>query len=180
MAEKLSTERRSWNMGQIRSKDTKPEIIVCSLLHRMGYRFRLHRKDLPGRPDIVLPKYKTVIFVHGCFWHQHPGCIEASHPKSNSTYWLPKLNANVDRDARNKGLLQAQGWRVLRFWECEIEKDPSMVASQIAHELNGEVNKSLLSRLPSKRVLLQSAEARAVYHRQKNFHDFRISKTIKS
>ena len=132
MTDKLSTERRSWNMSRIRSKNTKPEIIVRSLLHRMGYRFRLQRKDLPGRPDIVLPKYKTVIFVHGCFWHQHPDCIEASRPKSNITYWLPKLKANVDRDTRNRGLLQEQGWRVLRFWECEIEKDPSMVISQIA------------------------------------------------
>lgn len=170
MADKLSTEHRSWNMSQIRSKDTKPEIIVRSLLHRMGYRFRLQRKDLPGRPDIVLPKFKTVIFVHGCFWHQHPGCIEASRPKSNSAYWLPKLKANVERDTKNKQLLQAQGWRVYRLWECEIEKDPSRVVSQIVREFDGDVSDSALYTLPPKHDLLKSAEICAAYHRRKKHY----------
>jgi DNA mismatch endonuclease, patch repair protein len=105
----LSKEKRSWNMSQIRSKDTKPEIIVRSMLHRMGYRFRLHRKDLPGKPDIVLPKYKTVIFVHGCFWHRHKGCKRCTTPSANQTYWLPKLHRNADRDKQNQKLLKKTG-----------------------------------------------------------------------
>ena len=137
MTDKLSPERRSWNMSRIRSKDTKPEIIVRSLLHRMGYRFRIQSKDLPGRPDIVLPKYKTIIFVHGCFWHQHPGCIEAARPKTNKKYWNAKLDGNVKRDRKNIQALRDEGWRIFRFWECEIEKNPIRIATRIAKDLRG-------------------------------------------
>ena len=102
MTDILSKERRSWNMSRIRGSDTKPELLVRSLLHRMGYRFRLHRKDLPGRPDIVLPKYRTVIFVHGCFWHRHKGCKYAYTPKSRTDFWQNKFQGTVERDKRNR------------------------------------------------------------------------------
>ena len=117
----LSPERRSWNMSRIRAKDTKPELAVRSLLHRMGYRFRLHRRDLPGRPDIVLPKYRTVIFVHGCFWHQHSGCRFSNVPKSRQDYWTKKLEGNVRRDRRHQRNLRKQGWKVLIVWECQTK-----------------------------------------------------------
>lgn len=107
-------------MAAIRSKNTKPEMAIRSLLHALGYRFRLHRKDLPGKPDIVLPRYKTVIFINGCFWHQHPGCRQATVPGSNVEFWQRKLQSNVARDIRNHELLQALGWKVLVIWECEV------------------------------------------------------------
>jgi DNA mismatch endonuclease (patch repair protein) len=106
-------------MSRIRGKDTKPELIVRSMLHRMGYRFRIHRKDLPGRPDIVLPTHKKVVLVHGCFWHGHL-CKIAPGPKSNKEYWSPKIGANRARDERNKAALIDLGWGVLELWECEI------------------------------------------------------------
>ena len=109
-------------MARIRSKNTKPEHIVRSLLHRMGYRFRLYRNDLPGRPDIVMPKYKTVVFVHGCFWHQHKGCRDGVVPKTKRRYWKPKLTRNVLRDKEHVRALRALGWRVVSIWECEAEK----------------------------------------------------------
>lgn len=116
----ISEEHRSWNMSRIRSKDTKPEIMVRSLLHRKGYRFRLHSKDLPGKPDIVLRKYKTAVFVHGCYWHRHSGCKFAYEPKSRVEFWTAKFHDNVERDKRNRNALEALGWRVLVIWECEV------------------------------------------------------------
>lgn len=127
--DKISKEHRSWNMSRIKSKNTKPELIVRSYLHRMGYRFRLHGKVskrlypsgvLPGKPDIVLTKYKTVIFIHGCFWHMHKGCKRASIPKTRTEWWIDKLNKNVERDKRNKKELEKLGWKVIVVWECEI------------------------------------------------------------
>lgn len=118
-----SEEKRSELMSKVRSKNTKPELQVRSWLHKHGFRFRLHRKDLPGRPDIVLPKYKTVIFVHGCFWHQHPGCKKATIPKKNHDFWKEKLESNVERDNRHIAQLQEIGWRVLTIWECDVKKD---------------------------------------------------------
>lgn len=106
-------------MSRIRSKDTKPEKVVRSILHRLGFRFRLHRRDLPGCPDIVLPKYHKIILVQGCFWHGHD-CPLASKPKSNQDYWGPKIEANRARDGRNIESLQQQGWDILAIWECEI------------------------------------------------------------
>jgi DNA mismatch endonuclease (patch repair protein) len=120
MTDILSKERRSWNMSRIRGSDTKPELLVRSLLHRMGYRFRLHRKDLPGRPDIVLPKYRTVIFVHGCFWHRHKGCKYAYTPKSRTDFWQNKFQGTVERDKRNRRELRKLGWKVIVIWECQI------------------------------------------------------------
>ena len=118
----LTPERRSWNMSRIRGRDTRPERLVRSLLHRMGYRFRLHRKDLPGRPDIVLPRYRTVILVHGCYWHRHPACRLAYTPKSNREFWEEKFSENVRRDSLQYEELGALGWRVLVVWECETKK----------------------------------------------------------
>jgi len=120
MTDNLSRERRSWNMSRIRSKDTDPEKRVRSALHRAGYRFRLHSKALPGRPDIVLPKYRTVVFVHGCFWHRHSGCAFAYTPKSRVSFWHKKFSMNVDRDERTAISLRAMGWRVITVWECEV------------------------------------------------------------
>jgi len=119
MVDRITKDQRSRIMSKIRSKDTQPEIIVRSLLHRMGYRFRLHRKDLPGKPDIVLPKYKTVIFVHGCFWHQHKGCKKASIPKSNTNFWQKKLSENHERDLKKQQELKKLGWKVIVIWECK-------------------------------------------------------------
>ena len=113
-------------MGRIRAKNTKPEVAVRSMLHRNGYRFRIHRKDLPGKPDIVLSKYKTVIFVHGCFWHQHRGCKRATIPKSNNDYWIPKLEKNKKKDKRYKFLLKKLGWNVMTIWECEINNSEKL------------------------------------------------------
>lgn len=118
--DRISEERRSWNMSRIRGKDTKPEILVRSLLHRAGFRFRLHSSKLPGKPDIVLPKYHTVIFVHGCFWHRHKGCKYAYTPKSNIGSWESKFESNVKRDAEVKSQLEKIGWKHFTVWECEL------------------------------------------------------------
>lgn len=116
----LTKEKRSWNMSRIRSGNTKPELLVRSLLHRMGYRFRLHRKDLPGKPDIVLPKHKAVIFIHGCFWHHHDGCKYAYIPKTRQEFWKAKFKSNVERDRKVKKQLKEKNWRILVIWECEL------------------------------------------------------------
>jgi len=116
----LTVEQRSWNMGRIRSKNTAPERVVRQLLHRMGFRFRLHRADLPGRPDIVLPKYRTVIFVHGCFWHRHRGCKYSSTPKSHRAYWEEKFRLNRELNGKHRKKLRRLGWKVLVVWQCEV------------------------------------------------------------
>jgi DNA mismatch endonuclease (patch repair protein) len=119
--DRINAERRSENMRRIRSKDTGPEIVLRRLIHGLGYRFRLHRKDLPGKPDMVFPARKRVIFVHGCFWHQHSGCREGRMPGSRLDYWTPKLERNQARDAVCRALLEKQGWQALVVWECEIK-----------------------------------------------------------
>lgn len=117
--DKISKELRSWNMSRIRARDTGPEKIVRSLLHRLGYRFRLHHKALPGSPDIVLPKHSTAIFVHGCFWHRHSRCKYAYVPKSRITFWNKKFKQNVDRDKRVRAMYRRLDWSVEIVWECE-------------------------------------------------------------
>ena len=107
-------------MSRIRAKNTKPELLVRSMLHRRGYRFRIHMKGLPGRPDIVLPKYHTVIFVHGCFWHGHEGCRDFALPKTRTEWWLQKINGNKEKDSENISRLDKLGWRVIVIWECEL------------------------------------------------------------
>jgi DNA mismatch endonuclease, patch repair protein len=117
--DRITTEARSRIMAAVRGKDTTPERVVRSLLHRLGVRFRLHREDLPGRPDIVLPGRRLAIFVHGCFWHRHAGCRRTTSPASNREYWQAKFRANRYRDRRNVKALIALGWRVVILWECE-------------------------------------------------------------
>ena len=119
MTDVLTPEQRRRCMSAIRGKDTKPEIIVRSLVHRMGYRFRLHRKDLPGKPDLVFPGRKKIIFVHGCFWHQHPRCRFATRPKTRPDFWANKLDGNRERDKRVRRELRRLGWKVLVVWECQ-------------------------------------------------------------
>lgn len=116
---------RSANMRAIRSKDMLPELRVRSLVHNLGYRFRLHRKDLPGKPDLVFPSRRKVIFVHGCFWHSH-SCKVAHVPKSNGSYWVPKLERNRVRDRKNVKALRAEGWQSLVIWECELRDEGSV------------------------------------------------------
>jgi len=119
MTDIYSPKKRSKIMSQVKAINTKPELIVRRLLHRLGYRFRLHRKNLPGKPDIVLPKYKTTIFIHGCFWHHHEGCRKSKFPTSNVDFWKEKIMANVRRDKELRNSLINLGWKVMVIWECE-------------------------------------------------------------
>jgi DNA mismatch endonuclease (patch repair protein) len=112
---------RSYNMSQIKGKNTKPELLVRQYLHAQGLRYRLHDKKLPGKPDLVLPKYKTVVFVHGCFWHKHEGCRYFVVPKTRTEFWLNKIGKNVINDERQQAELTAAGWKVLTVWECELK-----------------------------------------------------------
>jgi DNA mismatch endonuclease (patch repair protein) len=121
MADILSPERRSKNMSRISSKNTKPELIVRSLVHSLGFRYRLHVKSLPGKPDLVFRQRKKVIFVHGCFWHQHASCREGRVPCSRQEYWQSKLTKNVERDTAHTAQLAAAGWKTLIVWECEMK-----------------------------------------------------------
>lgn len=125
-------EQRSFNMSRIKSRDTKPEKIVRSLLHRLGYRFRLHVKKLPGCPDIVLPRYKTIIYVHGCFWHRHSGCRYTTTPMSNSDTWAKKFQENVIRDKKNSEEAKRLGWRPIIIWECEIHDSQKLQERLVA------------------------------------------------
>lgn len=120
----VDTATRSKMMSSIRGKDTGPEMVVRRFLHGQGYRYRIHRKDLPGKPDIVIPRLKVCIFVHGCFWHRHPGCPFATNPKTRPEFWNEKLQKNVMRDLANIDALEAVGWNVLIVWECQLKKDP--------------------------------------------------------
>ena len=138
MADSLSSERRSWNMSRIRDRNTGPELRLRSLLHHAGFRFRLHPKQLPGRPDVVLPKHRTVIFVHGCFWHRHPGCRNTTTPSTRREFWQEKFDGNVSRDARNRAALEAAGWTVLTVWECALKADAEGVVHHLANELRGD------------------------------------------
>lgn len=120
MVDTLTPAQRSERMSSIRSRNTKPEIALRKMLHRLGFRFRLHGRRLPGKPDIILPKYRAAIFVHGCFWHRHESCKIATMPKSNTAFWQEKFDRNVLRDRRVVEILSDSGWRVFIVWECEI------------------------------------------------------------
>ncbi|MCC6358553.1 MAG: DNA mismatch endonuclease Vsr [Phycisphaerales bacterium] len=135
--DRLTREHRSWNMSRIRGRNTRPEREVRSMLHRLGFRFRLHSRQLPGRPDVVLPKYGSVVLVHGCFWHRHPGCPFAYTPKSRAAFWSRKFAGNVARDRRNTEALEREGWRVLIVWECELRSP---------RRLSARLRKALVSR----------------------------------
>ena len=118
----VTPEQRSRNMSKIKGKNTKPEMTVRSLCHELGLRYRLHQKHLPGTPDMVFPKRRLCLFVHGCFWHRHPGCPYATNPKSREDFWRAKFEQNVKRDIRNRNELLQQGWRVFELWECGIRR----------------------------------------------------------
>jgi len=124
--DRLTKEQRSLNMSAVRAKDTKPEKRVRSALHKSGFRFALHRNDLPGKPDLVLPRYKTVIFVHGCFWHGHD-CAKGKRPSTNVEFWQDKLSGNAERDRKNEAALQAAGWGLFIIWECALDEGISEV-----------------------------------------------------
>lgn len=135
MADIWDKEKRSKVMSKIRGKNTKPELILRKAIFRLGYRYRIHKKDLPGKPDIVLIKYKTVIFVHGCFWHYHNKCNEGRIPNSNSEYWKTKLEKNIFKDKNNIKILKRNGWKVFVFWECEIEKNLDSILIKLTKRL---------------------------------------------
>ena len=118
MADNLTPQQRRRNMSRVKGRDTKPELLVRSVVHGLGYRFRLHGKGLPGRPDVVLPRHRKVIFVHGCFWHGHAGCRRAARPSTNREFWDRKIDGNVARDASNIRALRRAGWKVLVVWQC--------------------------------------------------------------
>ena len=120
MTDTVSSSKRSEMMAGIKGKDTRPEIFLRCLLHRYGFRFRLHRKDLPGKPDIVLPRYKTAIFVNGCFWHGHENCKHFRLPKSRTEFWEAKIKSNIERDERTRMALSEAGWNVIVVWECSL------------------------------------------------------------
>jgi DNA mismatch endonuclease, patch repair protein len=147
MVDSLTPEQRSERMSRIRSSNTKPEINLRRALHHLGFRFRLHGRKLPGKPDIILPKHKAVVFVHGCFWHRHGGCKVATVPKSNTDFWLAKFARNVERDARVSQRLQEDGWRVFVAWECEADtpKKAELTANELAGLILDKPEKPRLS-----------------------------------
>lgn len=133
----ITKEERSEIMGRVHSKDTRPEMVVRRLVHSLGYRYRLHRKDLPGTPDMAFPGRRKVIFIHGCFWHRHEGCALARMPKSRVSFWESKLEGNKARDQRNAQLLRDAGWDVFTVWECQLRDTAALQATIVAF-LEGE------------------------------------------
>lgn len=138
MTDRISGQRRSYNMRRIRSIDTSPEIAVRGMAYHAGFRYRLNRKELPGRPDLSFLSRRKIVFVHGCFWHQHPSakCADSRLPESNSDYWTPKLQRNIERDAKNQRMLEEDGWQVLVLWECEIESQPKQTEKTLVEFLS--------------------------------------------
>jgi DNA mismatch endonuclease, patch repair protein len=135
MPERLTAQERSRNMSRVKGRDTGPELLVRSVVHRLGYRFRLHGKELPGRPDLVLPRHRKVVFVHGCFWHGHRGCRRAARPSTNREFWDRKIEGNIARDAKNVRELRRQGWKVLVVWQCAM-KDVEALEKRLARFLS--------------------------------------------
>ena len=148
--DRISEKRRSYNMSRIRSTNTGPEMTVRRLVYSLGYRYRLHDRSLPGKPDLVFKGAKKAIFVHGCFWHQHPSteCSDSRRPKSNIKYWSTKLDSNRDRDLRNQASLVDLGWTTLVIWECEIERSMSKVKDSVVRFLSPE-NQAVITSGPS-------------------------------
>ena len=135
VTDRISKAHRSWNMSRVRSENTKPEKLLRSMLHRAGFRFRINVRDLPGKPDIVLRKYRVVIFVDGCFWHRHDGCKKASMPSTRQSFWKEKFQKTVERDKRQAEQLEKSGWKVIRVWECELENNAEQSVERIARYL---------------------------------------------
>lgn len=146
MSDVLSPEKRSWNMSRIRGADTSIEVKVRRALFKEGFRFRKNMKSLPGKPDIVLPKYKTVIFVHGCFWHRHPGCKDASMPKTRVEFWKEKFARNIENDIRNKECLENMGWQVIIIWECEVNSHFDDTMNSVVRRLHLSAETQTLTR----------------------------------
>ena len=149
MVDIVSKERRSKNMARIKSRDTGPELVVRRVAHRMGLRFRLYRKDLPGTPDLTFPRHRLAVFVHGCFWHRHSGCRFAYSPKSRVEFWTKKFKQNVTRDRRNQAALQNLGWRVVVIWECET-RNTNIIEDRLREHLypaGADQHDALLSRV---------------------------------
>jgi DNA mismatch endonuclease, patch repair protein len=136
MVDRISVSKRSWNMRRIRSKNTSPEIRLRKVLFSLGFRYRINCKGMSGKPDLVFPKYQSVVFVHGCFWHQH-GCRRSNIPKSNVEYWTHKFRRNIERDACNQLKLEASGWRYLAIWECEINGNINNCVERVRRFLLG-------------------------------------------
>jgi DNA mismatch endonuclease (patch repair protein) len=135
MSDKLTPEKRSWNMSRIKGKDTKIEVEVRKYLFSKGYRFRKNDKRYPGKPDIVLPKYHVAIFVHGCFWHRHEGCKDATTPKTRTEFWLEKFDKNVKNDQIKQEKLRELGWKVIVIWECELKRSFQETMDKVEKEL---------------------------------------------
>lgn len=141
MADVHSKEGRSFNMSRIRSKDTKPELLVRRFLYKNGFRYKLHVKELPGKPDIVMPKYKTVIFIHGCFWHGHADCKYFTTPKTNTDYWINKIQTNIKNYQQAKEQLVEAGWKIITVWGCDLKNN---VASQTLNNLVTQIQLELV------------------------------------
>lgn len=140
MPDIISKEKRSRLMAQVKSRDTKPEIAVRSLIHRAGFRFRLHRNNLPGKPDIVLTRYKTIVFVHGCFWHQHTGCKRAKLPSTNFEFWERKLRNNQIRDEAVSKKLNELGWKIKVIWECSLKEGTNELIAELEMQKRQLIN----------------------------------------
>lgn len=136
MADNLTPAQRKKAMSSVQQQNTKPEIIVRSILHRLGFKFRKNVSSIVGKPDIVLPKYKTIIFVHGCFWHQHKGCKKSRRPKTNIDFWNIKLDKNIERDKKTEIELKKKGWSILIIWDCEV-KDKDLLIQKLKTSLKG-------------------------------------------
>ena len=147
----LSKAHRSWNMSRIRARNTHPEVRTRSILHRLGFRFRLEDSRLPGRPDIVLPRYRTVVLVHGCFWHRHKECKYAYSPKSRIGFWTKKFKRNVERDAEVRRLLRKLGWRIILVWECELSNEDKLQSRLRAALRNAKSHSRISLKKPASR-----------------------------
>lgn len=171
MADTLTQSERSRVMSRVRSEDTKPEWVLRSALHRLGFRYRLRPRDLPGKPDLVFPKYRCAVFVHGCFWHRHPRCRYATTPKSNTEFWEEKFRRNTKRDAEVAAELRARGWRVLTAWECELRDSPVETVRRIAEALLCRAEETPPLRyedLPDRNTMLRAAEQKVHYRLRKS------------
>jgi DNA mismatch endonuclease (patch repair protein) len=143
MADVHSKTTRSYNMSQIKGKNTKPEILVRKYLHAKGFRYKLHDKGLPGKPDLVLPKYNKIIFIHGCFWHAHEGCKYFVIPKTRTEWWKNKIYSNKNRDEENQKRLREEGWKVIQVWECELKSaNINQTLKQLADQIKTNANSS--------------------------------------